>query len=164
MGFRIRGRETDADVEFFDRLNFESFRVTMLRGEDLGEEEARARFEEFERGDPLDPWGGDHEVFFGEDIGGVPAGLVWVAERGPLWRWGERLAWVYNLHVVSGFRRRGLARMLLDVADGWARGRGLGVIALLVSAWNDPARRLYESAGYILVAEHNESRLYEKKL
>ena len=164
MEFRIRTRASDADVELFDRLNFESFRLTFLRGEKLSDEEARVRFDEFERGDPLDPWGEGHEVFFGEDGAGVPAGLVWVADRGPFWRWGERLAWVYNLHVVPGFRRLGLARTLLGVAEGWARDRGLGSIALHVSVWNDAARSLYESAGYGLVYEHEESRFYEKKL
>jgi len=87
-----------------------------------------------------------------------------VADRGPFWRWGERLAWVYNLNVVPGFRRLGLARTLLGVAEGWARDRELGSIALHVSAWNDAARSLYESAGYSLVHEHEESNFYEKKL
>ena len=67
-------------------------------------------------------------------------------------------------HVVPGFRRLGLARTLLGVAEGWARDRGLGSIALHVSVWNDAARSLYESAGYGLVHEHEESRFYEKKL
>jgi hypothetical protein len=35
MKFRIRTRETEEDVLFFDRLDFESFRLTMLRDQDV---------------------------------------------------------------------------------------------------------------------------------
>ncbi|UCH57409.1 MAG: GNAT family N-acetyltransferase, partial [Candidatus Bathyarchaeota archaeon] len=113
MEFKIRTRETEEDAEFFQRLNFESYRLTMLRGQEISEDEARARFEEFEKADPLDPWGDDHQAFFVEDEKGSLAGLIWLADREPFWRFKERLAWIYNLHILPEFRRRGLARRFL---------------------------------------------------
>lgn len=162
--FRLRGRSSEDDVRFFDRLHFESFRQTMLRGEDVSEEEARSRFEEFDSQDPLDPWGEGHEVIFGEDEDGNLAGLIWVADRKPFWRFTERHVWIYNIHVIPEQRRRGLARLLLRRTEDWAKERRIGSIALHVVEWNEPARHLYESEDYILVATHNESCFYEKRL
>ena len=164
MGFRIRTRETEEDELFFDRLNFESFRLTMLRGQDISEEEARARFIEFEKSDPLDPWGQDHQVFFAEDDEGDLAGLIWLARREPFYVFKERLVWIYNLHIVPKFRSRGLARQLLAKAEEWTRQQGLSSIGLHAVDFNIAARRLYESSGYSLVATHKESCFYEKKI
>lgn len=164
MKFRIRTRETEEDALFFDRLNFESFRLTMLRDQDISEDEAKARFIEFEKSDPVDPWGPDHQVFFAEDDEGNLAGLIWVARREPFYVFKERLVWIYNLHVVPKYRRMGLARKLLAKAREWTREQGLNSIGLHTVDFNSAARRLYESSGYKLVATHNESYLYEKEI
>ncbi|UCD46057.1 MAG: GNAT family N-acetyltransferase, partial [Candidatus Bathyarchaeota archaeon] len=141
MGFRIRTRRSEEDELFFDRLNFESFRLEFIRDEGIPEQEARERFEEFERNDPIDPWGPDHQVFFAEDDGGTLAGLIWLARREPFYVFKERLAWIYNLHVVPEFRRQGLAKRLLVNAEEWARQQDLGSIALHVIDFNEQARR-----------------------
>ncbi|MFB0558266.1 MAG: GNAT family N-acetyltransferase [Candidatus Bathyarchaeia archaeon] len=164
MGFRIRTRETEEDELFFERLNFESFRLTMLRGQDISEEEARERFIEFERSDLLDPWGPDHQVFFAEDDEGNLAGLIWLARSEPFYVFKEGLVWIYNLHVVPEYRRSGLARQLLAKAEEWTRQQGLNSIGLHVVDFNTAARCLYESSGYRLVATHYESCFYEKTI
>jgi len=164
MGFRIRTRETEEDELFFDRLNFESFRLTTLRGQDISEEEARARFIEFERSDPLDPWGQDHQVFFAEDDEGELAGLIWLARREPFYVFKERLVWIYNLHIVQKYRRKGLAKQLLAKAEEWTRQQGLSSIGLHAVDFNIAALHLYKSSGYSLVATHKESCFYEKKI
>lgn len=164
MEFRIRTKETEEDELFFDRLNFESFRLTMLRDKNVPEEEAQARFVEFERSDPIDPWGQDHQVFFAEDEGGNLAGLIWLASREPFYVFKERLVWICNLHVIPEFRRMGLARQLLAKAEEWTKQQGLNSIGLHAVDFNTAARHLYESSGYKLVATHNESCFYEKKI
>lgn len=164
MRFRIRTRETEEDMLFFDRLNFESFRLTMLRDQDISEEEAKARFIEFEKSDPLDPWGSDHQVFFAEDDKGNLAGLIWLASREPFYVFEERLVWIYNLHIIPKYRRMGLARQLLAKAQEWTKKQGLNSIGLHTVDFNTAARLLYESLGYKLVATHNESCFYEKKI
>ena len=85
MKFKIRTRETEEDVLFFDRLNFESYKLEFLRDKEITEEEARIEFEEFEKADPLDPLSSDHQIFFVEDDEGNLAGLIWVAIREPFY-------------------------------------------------------------------------------
>lgn len=164
MKFRIRTRETEEDVLFFDRLNFESFRLTMLRDQNVSEEEAKERFIDFEESDPVDPWGPDHQVFFAEDDEGDLAGLIWLARRAPFYVFKERHVWIYNLHIIPRYRRMGLARQLLSKAQEWTRKQGLNSIGLHSVDFNTAARQLYESLGHELIATHNESCFYEKKI
>jgi GNAT superfamily N-acetyltransferase len=163
MEIRIRTAEDEEDVRFFDRLNFESYKLEFLRGRDISEDEARRKFEEFERADPLNPWGPDHQVLFAVDEEDALMGLIWLARREPFYVFRERLAWIYNLHVIPEHRRKGVARHLLHEAEEWARLEELRSIGLHVIDFNEPARRLYESVGYDLVATHNTSCFYEKK-
>jgi len=57
MEIRIRTVENERDVFFFERLNFESYKLEFLRDREITEEEARREFEKFEKSDPLNPWG-----------------------------------------------------------------------------------------------------------
>ncbi len=164
MEIRIRTMEDEEDVRFFDRLNFESYKLEFLRGREIAEEEARRMFEEFEKADPLDPWGVDHQVLFAADEVGTLMGLIWLAKREPFYVFKEQLAWIYNLHVVPEHRRRGVARRLLGEAEEWSRLERLRSIGLHVIDFNEPARSLYESVGYELVATHNDSCFYEKRV
>ena len=76
----------------------------------------------------------------------------------------HQLVWIYTLHVISKYRRKGLARKLLAKADEWAAERGLSSIGCHTLDFNVEARGLYESSGYKLIATHNESCFYEKKI
>lgn len=164
MEIRIRPLENEKDIRFFERLNFESYKLEFLRDREITEEEARREFEEFEKSDPLNPWEADHQVLFAVEEEGTLMGLIWLAKREPFYVFEERLVWIYNLHVVPEYRRKGVARRLLDEAEKWARLEGLKSIGLHVIDFNEPARRLYESLGYELVATHNNSCFYEKKI
>ena len=164
MEIITRTVEDEEDIRFFERLNFESYKVEFLRGREITEEEARREFEEFEKADPLDPWGPDHRVLFAADEEGTLMGLIWLAKREPFYVYEEELAWIYNLHVAPEHRRRGVARRLLGEAEDWARLEGSRSIGLQVIDFNEPARRLYESLGYELVATHNSSCFYEKRI
>ena len=164
MEIIIRTVKDEGDIHFFDQLNFESYKLEFLRGREITEEEARREFEEFEKSDPLDPWGADHQVYFAADEEGTLMGLIWLARREPFYVFKEPLAWIYNLHVVPDHRRRGVARRLLGEAEEWARLEGLRSIGLHVIDFNEPARRLYEAAGYELVSTHNDSCFYERRI
>ena len=63
------------------------------------------------------------------------------------------LAFVYNVYVHAGHRRRGIARALMLAVHEWAQERGLGAIALHAS---DDGQPLYETLGYVPT---NEMRL-----
>ncbi len=65
---------------------------------------------------------------------------------------GARVAartWLEALGVVPAARRGGVARLLLGRVLDEARARGSRTVALQVHASNAPARRLYESLGFV---------------
>jgi len=57
--------------------------------------------------------------------------------------------WLEALGVIPAARRRGVARLLLDHVLDEARTRGSRAVTLQVHASNAPARRLYESLGFV---------------
>jgi ribosomal protein S18 acetylase RimI-like enzyme len=61
---------------------------------------------------------------------------------------GIRHAHVFLLYVKPQYRRRGIARALMQVAEDWARRQGDRQIGLQVFANNRPAVNLYERLGY----------------
>jgi ribosomal protein S18 acetylase RimI-like enzyme len=68
-------------------------------------------------------------------------------------------AFVAYMAVEPDARRRGIGRALLNAAEELARERGLPTMAMMVTESNDPALRLYSSAGY-----RTERRLLCKSL
>jgi GNAT superfamily N-acetyltransferase len=58
---------------------------------------------------------------------------------------GDRLAFVYNVYTEPAHRRRGLARLLMDVIHVWCREAGITSMALNTSR---DGQRLYEAMGY----------------
>lgn len=66
--------------------------------------------------------------------------------------------YVAALATAPEFRRRGVARALLDAAADEARRLGLIRICLETEADNVPARRLYESCGFLLAAHGRRLR------
>jgi len=162
--FKVRERESQADESFLEEMDYRSWRIEFIRDRDVPEEEARTMWRKFKDEAPLDPFSPGHQVYFAEAPGGSTAGVIWLAEHEPFYVFSERLAWVYNLHVLPQYRGMGVGRLLLMEADGWAAGRGFTSIGLHVADFNTPARRLYESAGYRLVGSHDWSRFYEKKV
>ncbi len=57
---------------------------------------------------------------------------------------------ILNVYTVPEFRRRGLARELVNCAMQWCRSNGVDVIVLHASS---EARRLYESIGFVATNE-----------
>jgi len=60
-----------------------------------------------------------------------------------------RQAFVVYMAVAEQQRRFGVARALLAAAEEKARARGVSHISLMVTQANEPARSLYEQAGYL---------------
>lgn len=58
---------------------------------------------------------------------------------------GDRLPFVYNVYVEPPYRRKGLARQLMDVIHAWCRQQNIRSIGLAASDFGKP---LYESMGY----------------
>ncbi|MDJ0789698.1 MAG: GNAT family N-acetyltransferase, partial [Myxococcota bacterium] len=60
----------------------------------------------------------------------------------------------YQMWVAPDARRSGLGAALLDAVVAWARREGVRELSLAVSLVNEPARRLYERAGFVPCGEH----------
>ncbi len=66
-------------------------------------------------------------------------------------------AYILNMYVYPQFRRRGLARRLMELALAWCREQGYGAVSLHAS---EHGRHLYESLGF---QPTNEMRLIFKR-
>ena len=66
------------------------------------------------------------------------AGLLVVADEG----------YITNVAVFPAYRRRGVARQLIDVFDRFARGNHLAFLTLEVRPSNEAAIALYQGAGF----------------
>ncbi|MCP4968659.1 MAG: GNAT family N-acetyltransferase [bacterium] len=60
---------------------------------------------------------------------------------------GSSMAYIHEMHVGEGFRRRGIGRDLMLAVLNSARVRGASTVFLITEADNDPARNLYEDVG-----------------
>ncbi len=59
-----------------------------------------------------------------------------------------------SMWVSPTARGEGLAARLVDVVVAWAAERGTSTVSLWVTRGNDPAQRLYESAGFAVTGDH----------
>lgn len=101
-------------------------------------------------------WFGLPSVHFwlAEGPGGEPTAYADVREE------GERTRYWLDLREHPERRELGGAAALLRAAEGWARGRAAPGALLRgeAAAPDEPARRLYEEAGYLLVRHSLEMR------
>jgi ribosomal protein S18 acetylase RimI-like enzyme len=73
-----------------------------------------------------------------------PVGMLWFGiEKAP-----RPAAFVYNIEIFKGFRRRGYARQAMKLLEEKTRRLGLDSIRLHVFGHNAAARSLYDELGY----------------
>jgi len=90
----------------------------------------------------------EFHIWLAEDEGEAVGFLCAKVERpGPIF---VPRPWLHimDLYVRPSYRRRGVARALMEAALGWAREQGLESADLSVYSTN-PARRLYEDLGFV---------------
>jgi len=82
--------------------------------------------------------------------GGQAAGFVCVvaATRGESPEDPSPLAWIHELYVTPGHRRRGVATLLMAAAERFARDEGARVLRLGVLDKNEDARSFYATQGF----------------
>jgi len=78
---------------------------------------------------------------------GTPLGCLFVATEDDFFT-GRPGAHVEVVAVAREAEGQGLARLLLDAAERWARGRGYDNMTLNVFVANQHARAVYEHLGY----------------
>ena len=82
------------------------------------------------------------------------AGWLWIGPSSDAATW-----WVWDISVHEAFRRRGLGRATMLLAEDIARSQGATAIRLNVFAYNVEAIRLYDGLGYETAAMHKQKRL-----
>lgn len=88
----------------------------------------------------------DHLLFTVRDEQrNVNVGVLWIAMQD---RAGQRIAYVYDVRVKPGHRRKGHAARAFLELEALVRSRGLSGIALSVMGHNAAAQLLYEKLGY----------------
>lgn len=86
-------------------------------------------------------------VLIAEDEQGAAAGFIHLHPAVDFFT-HETHTHVSDIVVVPAAEGRGVARALMDAADGWARSLGHRVVSLNVFDGNARARGLYERLGY----------------
>jgi len=81
----------------------------------------------------------------------APAGTAFVATLGSI-------SVLHALEIAPAFRRRGLARALMNHAADWAKNNGASTIAVLVTRANTAAIALYSSLGMREVGHYHYRR------
>jgi GNAT superfamily N-acetyltransferase len=80
-------------------------------------------------------------TFLAEDGGPVGTATVIPDDR-------PATAQLVGMWVAPEARGKGIGRLLVDTVAAWARDRGVRRVTLWVTEGNDPARALYERAGF----------------
>ena len=78
-------------------------------------------------------------------VGDEPAGLAW----GKIEVGDRDTATVYQMWVAPAHRRTGLGRLLLTSVIDWAKARDARRVLLGVTCGDSPARKLYNSVGFL---------------
>jgi ribosomal protein S18 acetylase RimI-like enzyme len=86
-------------------------------------------------------------VFVAEDADGERVGFIHLQKTQDFFT-GRSNCHVSDLAVAPRHEGRGVARALLEHAEGWAREHQCQLVTLAVFPGNERARALYESAGY----------------
>ncbi|MFB9658795.1 ribosomal protein S18-alanine N-acetyltransferase [Glycomyces mayteni] len=85
--------------------------------------------------------GHDYRAVFDRSAGDRIAGYAGTA-------FSDTEAWINNIAVDGGYRRRGVATMLMDDLLARARAGGAKSVFLEVAVDNVPAQRLYDGYGF----------------
>jgi len=142
---RVRAA-TPEDEEFIATLSLEAARASIspLRETPLEQIEARWRARQ--------EWGRSPDLqsvtLIAENEQGQRLGYIVIITNTHDELTGEPQGFVADIAVAPGVRRRGVGAALLHAAEDFAAGQGLPYLALSVSSFNAPARRLYQRLGY----------------
>ncbi|WBB79563.1 GNAT family N-acetyltransferase [Micromonospora sp. WMMD882] len=88
---------------------------------------------------------GHHFWTLHDDGAGVEVGILWLHVET---KSDGRHAFVYDVEVHEGLRRRGYGRGIMQAVDRWCREARVATVGLNVFGHNTGARALYEEMGY----------------
>lgn len=83
-----------------------------------------------------------------QDDTGAEVGSLWLGPHPQR----DGVGYVFDIEIAAAHRGRGLGRATMLAAEALLREAGIAELGLNVFGFNAPARRLYESLGYRVVA------------
>jgi ribosomal-protein-alanine N-acetyltransferase len=98
-----------------------------------------------------------HRLFIIEVAGEAVGDTLWTPETD-----APGKAVIITIHIVEKFRRRGLAKQVLEKAIEDARVNGYPIMTLQVDKKN-PAKKLYEAMGFVYTHEDEVYLSYERQ-
>lgn len=60
-----------------------------------------------------------------------------------------RKGWINRLAIHPDYRRKGIAKVLIDVLEGALKKRGRKIICTLIEDWNESSFALFKKMGYV---------------
>ena len=87
-------------------------------------------------------------LFFTAWVGDEPVGRLWLSTQGAM-------AFVYDVEVLPGQRRKGYGAAIMNAGALWAREHGHPALGLNVFAHNPSARALYDKLGYHVTFDYH---------
>jgi ribosomal protein S18 acetylase RimI-like enzyme len=107
-----------------------------------------------EAGLPVKPAGRDAEPAFRRQLARFPTTYLVAEDAGRivgviLGTHDERKGWINRLAVHPDYRRRGMGLQLIAACEQALHALGIGIVAALVEADNDPSAATFRAAGYV---------------
>lgn len=91
---------------------------------------------------------------------GITVGYLWVFV---VKKEGKEIAFLMDIFVYPEYRRRGIARNALGLAEKLLAERGCDTIRLHVEGSNSAAKNLYAGLGYVFVQRAENGEILEKR-
>lgn len=75
----------------------------------------------------------------------------------------KHIASIHSMYVKEDYRKQGIAKMLLEKVETFAKSSGVDRLNLSVVSTNEIAKRVYQMIGFVEYGMEPEAILYEKK-
>lgn len=139
---------TDAEVAAWQPGSLASYVAERVAAGEPPEVARRVAAEQRARSFPGgEPAAGHH--LFSVVAAGERVGIVWL---GPSFNGDDSERYLFTIEIDAAHRGRGLGRAAMRAAEDWTLAQGARRLSLNVFGFNDVARSLYDSLGYVVAA------------
>jgi len=102
----------------------------------------------------------DYAGIYADNDAGITVGYLWFFA---VEKEGRDIAFLMDIFVRSEYRRKGIARNALGLAEKFLAERGYDTIRLHVEDSNSAAKNLYAGSGYVFVQRAENGEILEKR-
>ncbi len=81
-------------------------------------------------------------TFIFASVDGKEVGVVLVTNDG-------RKGWINRVAVLPGYRKKGIARRLVNEAERWLESKGIYIFACQIEGYNDASFAAFQKMGYV---------------